>query len=147
MSLLLNLASFSPEVQYIINQQAKFETLTQEALQNLLGNGIDELKSEDVPLALRIIDLSIGGLEDAVVWAAGDRTFESWQELYLKHNQHPDLDIIDPTGTLRALGEDIINAPGLEDYFNQIITVSPFDELEIVLDGLKGIREIVAAKA
>lgn len=99
------------------------------------------LTPETQPILVNLMEVSFSQLVKVAIWAKGDRSYESWLEMFRKVNTDELFINLDETGRLRELSLELAAMDDLEDYYATVAITTDYSSADLSLDYMKSTIE------
>lgn len=125
---------------------AKAVEIGNDMLNPIIERGFKNLSKAEADRIVGILNVTIEMTEATLAWANGDRSYESWLEMYTKANNNKTYLDLDPSGRLAELAKEAMTID-LRDYFEAEVKNLKIDEVNapFTIDMIKKVVEMINA--
>lgn len=112
----------------------------------IIERGFKDMSEEETNRVIGILTATIEMTEATLAWANGDRSYESWLEMYTKANNNKVYMDLDPSGRLAALSKAVLQLD-MRDYFEAEVKNLEINVIDatLTIDMTKKVIELIKA--
>lgn len=137
---------YSSSVQKIVDASARCSEIGNAIGMTLLANGFDGMTAASKETMVTCFEASLEIMSGLVAWNAGDRSYESWETMFVKANSNEKWLAIDATGELAEISKDIIATGDLVGYFNEVVLPLDLTPVQASIDTITEVLEFIKSR-
>lgn len=83
---------------------------------------------------IKLMETSLAISRDAKAWSEGEKTYETWKEMFIRTNTNPDFMALDTTGRLKPIADEMIAFGDLREFYETDIAVLDMSDIDLAID-------------